>query len=194
MNAELKAKPKPRYTPVVQYFADIWDGISTTCVGMRLTLGYLFSKNVTLRYPEARPVMPATSRGFHTYEEGKCSLCQRCVTSCPVDCITFEAVGRGKDRLLTQFSIDYSRCIFCNLCAEVCPEGGLVLTEAYDMARGTRAECQLEFARPKTQAEIDEVNERVAKKAAEKAAKAAEKERAAKEAAAKEAQEGESAE
>lgn len=167
MNAE--QKPKPRRNPIAQYFADIWSGIATTYTGMRLTLRYFFSKPVTLKYPEQRPVVPETHRGLHAYYEEKCGLCRRCAMVCPVDCITIETAGRGKDQIATKFAIDYSRCLFCNLCAEACQSAAIVLTESYDLSGGSREGCKREFARPKSEQEIAELNERIAKKAAEKA-------------------------
>lgn len=178
MNAQLK----PKRSPLGQYFADIWSGISTTYSGMRLTLGYFFSKPVTLRYPEERPIIPPTHRGIHGYREENCSLCRRCALVCPVDCIKIETVGRGKDQIAVHFTIDYSRCLFCNLCAEACQTDALVLTEGYNLAAGSREQCGRELARPKSDAEVEEVKDRIAKKDAEKA-------KAAQEAAEKKARE-----
>lgn len=182
----MSAQLKPKRSPFVQYFADIWLGISTTYSGMRLTLGYFFSKPVTMRYPEERPIIPPTHRGIHAYHEEKCSICRRCVLVCPVDCIKIETVGRGKDQLAVHFEIDYARCLFCNLCAEACQTGALVLTEGYNLAAGSREQCSHDVARPKSEAEIQEVKDRIAQKDAEKAKAAQE----AAERKAKERQEG----
>ncbi|MBP8128133.1 MAG: 4Fe-4S binding protein [Candidatus Hydrogenedentes bacterium] len=183
----MSAQVKRRRNPLAQYFADIWAGIVTTYAGMRLTLGYFFSKPVTLRYPEQRPVIPPTHRGIHTYDEDSCTICRRCAMVCPVDCIDIETVGRGKDQLMLHFRIDYARCLFCNLCAEGCQSSGLKLTEGYNLATGSRALCVRELARPKTEEEIQAVKDRIAQKDAEKAAKAA---REALDKKAKEQQEG----
>ena len=175
-------KPAPRRNPFLQYFADIWAGVTTTWAGMRLTLEYFFSKPVTLQYPEQRPVIPPTHRGIHAYFEEKCALCRRCVIVCPVECIKIETLGRGKDQMALEFSIDYSRCLFCNLCAEACQSDALVLSDAYDLACGSRDDCRRNMAREKTPEEIQSLKERIAQKEAEKA-------RLAKEAAEKKAQE-----
>jgi len=161
---------RPR-NPFVQYFADIWAGVATTYLGMRLTLGYFFGRKFTMLYPEERPVIPPGHRGLHAYDESKCILCQLCVAACPVGCITLEAVGKGKDGMATRYDVDYSACLFCNMCAEACPTKCVWLSEKYDLACGSRGECVLRLARPKTDSEIAAHKDLLARKEAEKKAK-----------------------
>lgn len=156
--------------PLPLYFADLWAGIATTYLGMQLTLRYFFSPKITMMYPEERPVIPKSHRGLHAYDEAKCILCQLCVQTCPVSCITIESEGRGKDGLVKRYEVDYSRCLFCNLCAEVCPTKCVWLTEYYSLPRATRAECVLQFARPKSEADIAAWREAAARREAEKKA------------------------
>ena len=160
---------QPRH-PFVQYFVDIWDGIATTYKGMRLTIDYFFKPKVTLRYPEQRPDVPAGHRGVHGYVEEECALCRACEAACPVDCIVIEAVGKGKNSLITRFDIDYSKCLFCNLCCEACNPKCLYLTEKYDIASAERDKCMLHFARTKSDEEIAAFKEKLAQKEAEKKA------------------------
>lgn len=169
------AKRVPQRPALVRYFADIWDGIVTTYLGMRLTIGYFFSKPFTMRYPEVKPVIPESHRGLHALDESKCTLCRLCTNQCPVNCITIEGLGRAKDTLVLRYDVDYSRCLFCNLCAEVCPMKCVRLTEKYNLAAGTREGCQLHLARPKTDEEIAAFKEMLAQKEAERKAKAAQK-------------------
>ena len=166
----LDARARRRH-PFVQYFVDIWLGIYTTYLGMKLTLSYLFSAPFTMRYPEERPAIPPSHRGLHAYAEKNCICCRICASVCPVDCITIEVVGRGKDGMVTRFDVDYSKCLFCNLCVEACPTSGLRLTEAYDLACGSRGECMLHLAAPRTDAEIEEHKAMLARKEAERKAK-----------------------
>jgi NADH-quinone oxidoreductase subunit I len=159
--------------PFIQYFADIYDGITTTFKGMRLTLTYFFKPKVTMQYPEERPVVPEGHRGKHIYVEEKCTLCKACAAACPVDCIAIDSVGRGKDGLVTQFDIDYSKCLFCDLCCEACNSDCLFLGKDYDMAAAERAGCVLHFARTKSPEVIKAFQEMLAKKEAAKKAQAA---------------------
>lgn len=158
--------------PVAAYFKDIWLGITTTFKGMKLTLRYFFKPKVTMRYPEEKPVVPASHRGVHKYIEEQCNLCMACVTACPVDCIIIEALGKGKDSLKKVYSVDYSKCMFCNLCCEACKSSCLFLTENYDIASAERDGCVLHFARTKGPEEIEAFMEKLKQKEAEKKAKA----------------------
>jgi NADH-quinone oxidoreductase subunit I len=84
-----------------------------------------------------------------------------------------ESEGRGKDGLVKRYEIDYGKCLFCNLCAEVCPTQCVWLTEYYSLPRASREEVVLQFAKPKTEADIAAWRETAARKDAEKKAAAA---------------------
>jgi len=160
--------------PVAQYFANIWQAIATTVLGMKVTIGYFFRKPVTLLYPEARPVVPPGARGLHEFDEDTCIACGICMTACPVDCLVIESEGRGKDSLITRYDIDYQRCLFCNLCCEPCPTNSVKMTEKWDLASYNREGCVVHFARPKSAEEIEAFKAEFARKEAEKKKKAAE--------------------
>jgi NADH-quinone oxidoreductase subunit I len=166
----------PKRGPVSQYFAEIWAGVSTTYLGMKLTIGYFFSKPVTMLYPEVRPEIPESHRGLHAFDEPKCTLCKLCKNNCPVNCIEIEGLGRAKDTLVTRYDVDYTRCLFCNICVETCPMHCIRLTEKYNLAAGSRDGCKLRLARPKSDADIAEFKALLERKEAEKKAKAAQKE------------------
>jgi len=164
----IRQNPK---NPLRQYFANIWSGIATTYIGMRLTIRYFFSKPVTMRYPEVRPEIPKGHRGLHKLSEEHCMVCKACSAACPVECIIIESIGKGKDSMLTRFDIDYSRCLFCELCTVPCPNACITMTEAYDLASASREACILPLARPKSEAEIAAHKAMLAQKEAEKKAK-----------------------
>lgn len=160
--------------PVAQYFRNIYDAVATTLLGMRLTAGYLVGKPVTLQYPEVKPEVPPGARGLHKFIEEQCMSCQQCNKVCPVDCISLEFVGRGKDSMVTKYDIDYQRCLFCNLCCEVCPTEAVVMTENWDLASYDREGCVAHLARPKSEKEIEAFEAQLAAKEAEKKRKLAE--------------------
>jgi NADH-quinone oxidoreductase subunit I len=162
-----------RKSPFAQYFVNLWAGIMTTYVGMRLTFKHMFRPTETLRYPEARPEIPAGHRGIHVYDESQCSGCKLCARACPVDCITVESVGRGKDSMISRYDIDYTKCLFCELCTEPCPTQCILMGPDYDLSRYTREDCVVHFARPKSKEEVDALLAEIARKEAEKKAKLA---------------------
>jgi NADH-quinone oxidoreductase subunit I len=123
---------------------------------MRITLGYFFSPTFTLLYPEEKPVIPPGHRGLHGFNEADCGLCMSCSEICPVDCITVEGLGKGKNAMVTHYDVDYSRCLFCDLCATVCPTKCVYLTERYNLAASSREGCVLHLASPKTEVQLAE--------------------------------------
>lgn len=155
-----------------QYFSDIWSGVVSTYKGLRLTLRYFFTPKVTMEYPEVRPQIPEGHRGIHRYFEAQCMLCRACEKTCPVDCIVIEAVGKGKNALITRFDIDYSKCLFCNLCCEACNPSCIHMGDEYDLSTATRDGCILHFAREKTKEEIAAHLKKLEEMEAEKKAKA----------------------
>ncbi len=114
--------------------------------GLGLTLKRLFSRSVTIQYPnERKPLFPGF-RGKHALirdpvtGDAKCVACMRCASVCPARCITirFERDEETNARRLTKYEIDSLRCIFCGYCEEVCPVNALVLTEEYEYSGYTR--------------------------------------------------------
>lgn len=61
--------------------------------GMKITLGHLFKKPVTLMYPEERPKVAERYRGLHalkvSHSKAKCVACYLCPTVCPAKCARF---------------------------------------------------------------------------------------------------------
>jgi NADH-quinone oxidoreductase subunit I len=160
-----------KHNPFVQYWINIWAGFWTALLGMKVTWDYLFDKTFTMRYPEEKPEIPETHRGFHRLEEGGCIACLQCQKVCPVDAISIEFVGRGKDAMLTRFDIDYSRCLYCSLCDDSCASKSLRMGPEFDKAGFSREEMVSHLARPKTKEEIDAHLKMLEEKEAERKAK-----------------------
>ena len=104
------------------YFKNVWDSLSSTLVGMRITGKYLLQKPVTVQYPYERLPIPSRYRGIHYLEQEKCIECLACARACPIDCIEMDAVRHGKELEWISFTLDYQKCMFCELCVYPCPK------------------------------------------------------------------------
>ena len=133
--------------------------------GMRLTGKRLFSRKITIRYPEEKTPQSARFRGLHALRrypngEERCIACKLCEAVCPALAITIESEPREDGtRRTTKYEIDLTKCIFCGFCEESCPvdsivetrhfeyhgeqRGDLLMTKAKLLAHGDRMEAQI---------------------------------------------------
>lgn len=116
------------------FFADLGDALW-------LTLSYMFSRTVTLQYPDKEKWVPYSRyRGQHFLkrdEEGeiKCVACELCAKICPCDCIIVVPYEDDKgERRPEIFDIDMARCLFCGLCEDACPADAIALGQMYELS------------------------------------------------------------
>lgn len=122
--------------------------------GLATTLRHVFSKPVTLQYPEVkRPVYPRF-RGHPELvvnEDGsrRCVACTLCKVVCPSNAIKeiVPAEGPEHEKYPTQFVIDLTRCIFCGFCQEACPRAAIKLNNLYELAQYKKEVLILEIER-----------------------------------------------
>ncbi len=176
-----------------RYFRNIWDGIVTILIGMKVTWRHLFTRAVTIQYPDVKVKLPERARNRLYVNMDDCIGCDQCSMACPVDCITIETVKSTPDvdlgltskatkkRLyVTKFDIDIAKCCYCGLCVPPCPTECIKMTDVYEFSEYDRGNLVYNFA-IMTPSEIDEAKtrllayekEQAAKKAAAAAAKAA---------------------
>jgi NADH-quinone oxidoreductase subunit I len=110
--------------------------------GLATTLRHVFSKPVTLQYPEEkRPVYPR----FRGHPElvvnedntRRCVACTLCMVVCPSNAIKniVPVEGPEHEKYPEQFVIDLTRCIFCGFCQEACPKAAIKLNNLYELAQ-----------------------------------------------------------
>ncbi|MBE3576690.1 MAG: NADH-quinone oxidoreductase subunit I [Limnochordales bacterium] len=116
------------------------DGVTGVVKGHLVTFRNLFRRPVTYRYPEVRPNLPVGTRGMPVLlsdDEGNllCTACEVCARECPVQVIHITAHrDENKKKVLDEFDIDMSRCMFCGICAEVCAFGAIAMSDIYELA------------------------------------------------------------
>jgi NADH-quinone oxidoreductase subunit I len=168
---------------MTRWLKDVWEGFWTVLVGMRITWRHLFTRKVTLHYPEEKWVLPPRSRMrlFMKYED--CIGCGQCARACPVQCIyikaekrdpkapaIFAANGQGIKLDVHVFDIDMSLCCYCNLCTYPCPTDCIYMTPEYEFATTDLTQHLYHFA--KKDAKFLTVNPKAAAKPAAAAAPA----------------------
>ena len=78
------------------------------------------------------PEPPPRSRGVIALQEDRCTSCMLCARECPDWCIHIDSHpepvpaspegGRARvTHVLDRFAIDWSLCMYCGICVEVCP-------------------------------------------------------------------------
>jgi formate hydrogenlyase subunit 6/NADH:ubiquinone oxidoreductase subunit I len=118
---------------VVKYMREIYDGLRTFMIGMKVTGVHLkenlgpHPKNATTvpfdgtKEEAAKVVVAERFRGNLVLDKEKCGACKQCLRICPVDCfwIETEKTETGKLRV-SKFDFDLMRCMYCGLCVQVC--------------------------------------------------------------------------
>ncbi|HIV58007.1 MAG TPA: NADH-quinone oxidoreductase subunit I [Candidatus Stackebrandtia faecavium] len=112
--------------------------------GLAVTFQTLTRPAQTHQYPDESPQLPPRSRGVIALEESNCTVCMLCARECPDWCIyidshkeTVEVPGSTRTRqrnVLDQFDIDFSLCMYCGICIEVCPFDALFWSPEFEYA------------------------------------------------------------
>ena len=99
--------------------------------GLAVTLRTMTRRSHTHQYPDVEPDLPPRSRGVIALVEENCTVCMLCARECPDWCIYIDShkeevmvpgAARARQRnVLDRFAIDYSLCMYCGICVEVCP-------------------------------------------------------------------------
>jgi NADH-quinone oxidoreductase subunit I len=168
-----------------RYFRNIWDGIVTVLIGMKVTWRHLFVRSVTIQYPDVKLKLTERARNRLYVNMDDCIGCDQCAMACPVDCITIEtikstpdvdlgltSVGTKKRLYVPKFDIDIAKCCYCGLCVYPCPTECIKMTDVYEFSEFERQNLVYSFA-VMTPAEIDAAKVKLAAHEKELAAKKA---------------------
>lgn len=136
----------PRPVPPPQR-DDHSDGVATLrglASGMATTAQQMLKRTITTQYPDVQPELPPRSRGVIALLEENCTVCMLCSRECPDWCIyidshkeTIPAPEGGRERqrnVLDRFAIDFSLCMYCGICIEVCPFDALYWSPEFEYA------------------------------------------------------------
>ena len=165
-------------TAALAYAKNVWDTVTTTLTGLKITGKYMMQKPVTVQYPDERMPIPNRYRGIHYLEQEKCINCLACARACPIDCIEMDAVRHGKELEWVEFTLDYQKCMFCELCVYPCPKDCIHMGTEFAFVTFDRSEFKHDLLSYKGMAKeakvrMVEADKKKAAKAAAKAAKAA---------------------
>lgn len=97
--------------------------------GMRVTVGNLFKRPLTIRYPYQETEVSGRFRGEHLFDITRCKSCGLCSRVCPSRAIEMVKIN---EKMYPQ--IDIGKCSFCGLCVENCPTGALSMTKNFSLA------------------------------------------------------------
>jgi NADH-quinone oxidoreductase subunit I len=114
--------------------------------GLMVTGRHLFSRKITIQYPEEYTPMSPRFRGLHALRrypngEERCIACKLCEAVCPACAITIESEERADGtRRTTRYDIDLFKCIYCGFCEESCPVDSIVETRIFEFHFENRGE------------------------------------------------------
>jgi len=168
-----------------RYFRNVWDGVVTVLIGMKITWRHLFTPAVTIQYPDVKVKLPERARNRLYVNMDDCIGCDQCSMACPVNCITIEtikstpdvdlgltSVGTKKRLYVPVFDIDIAKCCYCGLCVPPCPTECIKMTDVYEFSEYDRKSLVYSFA-VMTPTEIDQAKTKLAAHEKEQAAKKA---------------------
>ncbi|MBU6153064.1 MAG: 4Fe-4S dicluster domain-containing protein [Bdellovibrionales bacterium] len=92
---------------------------------------------------------PARARGLVFNEIDKCTGCGDCARACPTSCIEVDShiKERNNRPWVSKFDIDFSNCVFCGLCVDVCEPNSLIQTKEVQAAVFDKKDLKMSFGR-----------------------------------------------
>ena len=144
---------------IFEYVADVWASTRSLLGSCMTVFPYLVGvgdlrKEVTEQYPDpissrTEDDLPPRTRGLLRNDIERCTGCSECERICPTRCILVETQpGAEASKLwVSRFDIDFSRCVFCGLCVEVCLPQSLKHTKKYEASARLSSSMVASFGR-----------------------------------------------
>ena len=138
---------------MIAYFKEIFSGLWSLLVGMKLTAGYGVAPTVTVHYPFERLEVTPNFRGHidlvidRDTADTRCITCMMCEKTCPSNCIEVlaEKPEGAKKKILVGYRLDFTKCSLCGNCVEVCPVDALEYSHEYNLAGFSRHDFHYEL-------------------------------------------------
>jgi NADH-quinone oxidoreductase subunit I len=132
---------------------EIYGGLKSLLIGMRITLGQFFKPTVTVQYPHETLKIPPRFRGHIELvsdpETGKplCIACKLCERACPSDCIVVDGakLDGAKRKSVTKYVLDFTKCSLCGACVEACHDDAIRFSREYNLASLSREEYVMDL-------------------------------------------------
>ena len=163
--------------------------------GMSVTWKHLWGKKETFCYPEEKLPMTDNFRGGNLAMDWRvCIGCSMCANACPNKALDLTIVQDAKKkRHMKSYVHKSGRCLYCNLCVEVCPVSTLVWDKDYAISTWSKETMTHDAMTDADRADLEEFLAQVEVEAAEEKAKKEAAAKAKAEAAAKAKAEAEKA-
>ena len=148
--------------------------------GMSVTWKHLWGKKETFCYPEEKLPMTDNFRGGNLAMDWRvCIGCSMCANACPNKALELDIVQDAKKkRHMKSYVHKSGRCLYCNLCVEVCPVNTLVWDKDYAISTWSKEtmthdamtdQDREDLAAFLAQVEVEAAEEKAKKEAAAKA-------------------------
>ena len=141
--------------------------------GMSVTWKHLWGKKETFCYPEEKLPMTDNFRGGNLAMDWRvCIGCSMCANACPNKALDLTIVQDAKKkRHMKSYVHKSGRCLYCNLCVEVCPVNTLVWDKDYAISTWSKETMTHDAMTDKDREDLEEFLAQVEVEAAEEKAK-----------------------
>lgn len=137
---------------MIAYFSEIYHGLISLLVGMGITFREFIKPPVTVAYPYETLTMCARYRGHIELladDEGNpnCVVCGLCERACPSECISITSVKPegSKKKVLTGYTLDFTRCSLCGSCVESCNFSAIAFSREYNLASSRKEDFHIDL-------------------------------------------------